>query len=93
MALAWKAEFQSRTLAKLAGLGERTLRRAFAAQFHTTPQRWLEARRMIEAERLLQQTPPPRTTELAAALFYRRASHFCRHFKESHGVTPQEWRP
>ncbi len=65
----------------------RTLRRRFRREFNTTPQVWLEARRMIEARELLR--AGRRTKEVAAELFYKQVSHFCRKFKECHGLPPQ----
>jgi AraC-like DNA-binding protein len=89
--LAWAAHFQSVRLARLAGLGIRTLRRRFRRQFHTTPQRWLEKLRLRLAETLLLK-PDARTKEVAARLHYKQASHFCRLFQQSHGRSPLAWR-
>ncbi len=90
-ALAWRAGFQSVRLARLAGLGVRTLRRRFHRQFRTSPQHWLEKLRLRLAEPLLLE-PDVRTKEVAARLHYKQASHFCRLFQQSHGRSPLEWR-
>ncbi len=71
-------------------MSPRTLRRRFRREFNTTPQVWLEARRMVEARKLLR--ADKWTKEVAADLFYKRVSHFCRKFKECHGLSPQAWR-
>lgn len=91
IALAWTARFQSVRLARVAGLGARTLRRRFARQFRTTPQCWLEKLRLRLAEPLLL-GPDVRTKEIAARLHYKQASHFCRLFQQSHGRSPLAWR-
>ena len=85
-----RAGYQSRTLARQTGRHARTLRRHFRRQFHTTPQRWLEKLRLAEAEKLLR--AGKRTKEIYQTLGYRTASHFCRHFQQTHGLSPQAWR-
>jgi AraC-like DNA-binding protein len=68
----------------------RTLRRRFRREFNTTPQVWLEARRMIEARKLLR--AGMLVKQVSLALCYKQVSHFCRKFNECHGLSPQAWR-
>jgi AraC-like DNA-binding protein len=68
---------------------QRNLERRFQREFHTSPHRWLHALRMSEAEKLLRMGMPVK--KVAIELFYKQASHFCRKFKECHGLSPQAW--
>jgi AraC-like DNA-binding protein len=52
---------------------------------------WIMERRMAEARYLLLETDQA-VGQVAAALGYRRASHFIAHFRRLHGATPQVWR-
>jgi AraC-like DNA-binding protein len=52
---------------------------------------WIVERRMAEARYLLLETDQA-VGQVAAALGYRRASHFIAHFRRLHGATPQVWR-
>ena len=90
--LAPLARYRAAALARVPGwvMLPRTMRRHIRKKFGTTPQRWLDGLRMKEARRLLRLGE--RTKEIARRLGYKTASHFCRHFKQSHGRTPQEWR-
>ena len=88
-ALAWEAHFQSRELAPRAGMDPRTLRRRFHREFGTTPQRWLEALRMKLAKKLLRSKKSVKA--VAYELFFKQPSHFCRRFKQAHGLPAQAW--
>jgi AraC-like DNA-binding protein len=89
-ALARKARFRKRKLAQLAGMSLSTLERRLRREFDTTPQAWLDALRLKEAEKLLRAGKPVKA--VAYELFYKQASHFCRQFKQSHGLSAQCWR-
>jgi AraC-like DNA-binding protein len=67
----------------------RTVRRHIRKEFNTTPQHRLNTWRMKEARRLLR--AGERTKEITRQLGYQTASHFCRHFKQRHRLTPQQW--
>jgi AraC-like DNA-binding protein len=68
---------------------QRTLERRFHREFRASPRRLLHALRMQEAEKLLQKGLSVKA--VACELFYKQPSHFCRKFKECHGVSPQAW--
>jgi len=88
--LAAQAKYQVPALAALLHTNVRTLERRFRQELQTTPQEWLNHLRQMEAERLLD--IGKRIKEIADLLGYTQASHFCRHFKESHGMTPKMWK-
>ncbi len=56
-----------------------------------TVQRWITERRMADARRLLRETDL--TIEaVAGAVGYRHTSHFIKHFRRDHTLTPANWR-
>jgi transcriptional regulator GlxA family with amidase domain len=89
--LAPLAKYRAAALGRVPGwlMHPRTVRRHIRKEFGTTPQRWLDKLRMKEARGLLRLGE--RTKEIARQLGYQTASHFCRHFKQRHRFTPQEW--
>ncbi|MBV8886051.1 MAG: response regulator [Chroococcidiopsidaceae cyanobacterium CP_BM_RX_35] len=52
---------------------------------------WIIERRMAEARSLLLETKQP-VKQIAARVGYQNACHFSRHFRQLHGITPQDWR-
>ena len=87
--LARRAQFHAPRLAKLASVSSKTLERFFKRQFRTTPQKWLDQLRQANAERMALRGA--RTKEIAFQLGYRQPSHFCRKFKQSHGLPAKAW--
>jgi AraC family transcriptional activator of pobA len=56
-----------------------------------TVQRWITERRMADARRLLRETDL--TIEaVAGTVGYRQTSHFIKHFRRDHTLTPANWR-
>lgn len=56
-----------------------------------TVQRWITERRMADARRLLRETDL--TIEaIAGTVGYRQTSHFIKHFRRDHTLTPANWR-
>ena len=56
-----------------------------------TVQRWITERRMADARRLLRETDL--TVEaVAGTVGYRQTSHFIKHFRRHHALTPANWR-
>ena len=92
LALFRRARFRVDALCRVPGwhMLPRTLRRRIRRDFGTTPTLLLHKLRMKEARRLLRLGE--RTKKIARRLGYQTASHFCRHFKQSHRFTPQRWR-
>jgi len=80
-----KAQFRASLLADVCGVSPRTLERFFVHHCQTTPQKWLDQLRDLWALKLA--TRGARGKEIAHALYYKQASHFCRHFKRTHGST------
>lgn len=73
-------------LACAAGRSLSTFRRDFAVEFGTTPSRWLIARRLEEAHRLILSGKRP--GEVLVELGFESFSHFTRCFKQRFGVLP-----
>ena len=77
------------TLAQLAGLSLAHFARAFAAEYHLTPHRYVQARRVARAKRLLAAHCPP--AQAAAAAGLTDQSHLTRWFRQAYGVTPSQY--
>ncbi|HVY99886.1 MAG TPA: AraC family transcriptional regulator [Dongiaceae bacterium] len=73
-------------LERVAGLDRFTLARAFRAAFGTAPHRYLVARRVAAARRMIGDGVP--LAETADACGFADQSHLNRHFKACMGVTP-----
>lgn len=76
----------SADLELVTGLGRYALARAFRAAFGTSPHRYLVARRVARAQRLL--SAGAGLAEAAAGAGFADQSHFTRHFKAHLGLTP-----
>jgi len=87
--LAEAARFNANALAKLCGVSIRQLQREFRQQLGRSPQDWLDERRIISARQLL--LAGWRVKAVAFELGFKQHSHFCRHFKEVHGVSPSRF--
>lgn len=75
-------------LAQATGRSLSTFRRDFIQEFGTTPSRWLIARRLEEAYRLLTSGKHP--GEILIELGFESFSHFTRCFKQRFGVLPSQ---
>jgi AraC-like DNA-binding protein len=73
-------------LERVADLDRFTLARAFRAAFGTAPHRYLIARRIAAARRMIGDGAP--LAEIAAACGFADQSHLNRHFKAHTGITP-----
>lgn len=87
--LAVESDYGTQKLAKLLGLSLRQVERIIRRQFDTTPRTWLAETRLVEAGKLLRQGN--KVMQVASDLRYKQASHFCRQFKEFHGVRPAQF--
>ena len=76
----------SADLERAAGLDRYALARAFRAAFGSSPHRYLVARRVARAQRLL--AAGASLAEAAAGAGFADQSHFTRHFKAHLGLTP-----
>lgn len=75
-------------LAQASGRSLSTFRRDFINEFGTTPSRWLIARRLEEAYRLI--TSGKRPGEILIDLGFESFSHFTRCFKQRFGLLPSQ---
>lgn len=74
--------------AKASGRSLATFRRDCLRELGTTPSRWLIARRLDEAHRLIREGQRP--GEILTALGFESFSHFTRCFKQRFGFLPSE---
>ncbi len=77
------------TLAALAELSLAHFVRAFTAEYHLSPHRYVQARRLARAKRLLAAAMPPAQAASAAGLTDQ--SHLTRWFRQAYGVTPARY--
>ena len=80
------ASVTSTMLERIADMDRFALARAFRAAFGTSPHRYLIARRIARAQRLMAAGAP--LAEAAIAAGFADQSHFTRHFKAHMGLTP-----
>jgi AraC-like DNA-binding protein len=73
-------------LERVTGLDRYALSRAFRAAFGSSPHRYLVARRVARAQRLL--AAGASLADAAAGAGFADQSHFTRHFKAHLGLTP-----
>jgi len=78
-------------MARHAGLSEDHFRRRFREVFGEPPGRFLQRRRMREAQRLLRETDLP-IKAIASRMGYRELANFYRAFRSSVGTTPAAYR-
>ena len=78
-------------LAARAAMSPRTFARRFRAETGTTPYAWLNAQRLLLAERLLEETDEP-VERIARASGFGTAAALRHHFVQSRNTTPQAYR-
>ena len=78
-------------LARHAGVSPRTFARRFRAETGTTPLRWLHARRVLEARRLLEQSELP-VDAVAWRSGFGTAASLREHFRRATSTTPSAYR-
>ncbi len=75
--------------AKLTGRSLAGFKRDFMKTFHTSPRKWLQERRLIEAHYLIKQKKK-KPKDFYLDLGFEDLSHFYASFKEKFGITPAE---
>jgi len=78
-------------LARHAGVSPRTFARRFRAETGTTPLRWLHARRVLEARRLLEESDLP-VDQIAWRSGFGAAASLREHFRRATATTPTAYR-
>ncbi|MBD0293227.1 MAG: helix-turn-helix domain-containing protein [Jiangellaceae bacterium] len=84
-------EMTVESLARLAAMSPRTFARRFRAETGSTPYDWLLARRVAEAQRLLEEGDDPIET-VASRSGFGTAAVLRHHFARRLGTTPQAYR-
>jgi AraC family transcriptional regulator, transcriptional activator FtrA len=79
------------TLARHADVSPRTFARRFVAETGTTPLKWLNAQRVLEARRLLEATDLP-VEDVAARAGFGSAPSLRQHFRRTAATTPTAYR-
>ncbi len=77
--------------ARLCNRSLSTFKREFSRHFHTSPGRWLQARRLDHAAGLLK-TSSDSVTGIVFECGFEDLSHFSRSFKARFGVSPAQYR-
>lgn len=78
-------------LARMAGLSERRFRQVFINVTGMQPKKYQEAHKMRMAEELLLNTPCT-IYEISMRLGYSSQFHFCKAFRNAHGIPPSQFR-
>jgi AraC-like DNA-binding protein len=86
--LAKEAGYSLPEMARLSQVSTRQLQRHFRRHFNCQARVWVSKLRIREACELLPRAGSVK--EVAMALGFKQASHFCRHFKKFHGCKPGE---
>jgi AraC-like DNA-binding protein len=80
-------------LCKVAGVGERSLQKAFEARRGMSPMRYVTERRLSEARRRLERgTDTDDVTRVAVGLGFHHIGRFARGYREAFGETPSQTR-
>jgi AraC family transcriptional regulator len=87
--LAESSHYDAKQLARLCGISTRQLQRYFRCRFHSSPQSWLNERRLQAAQVLL--LSGESVKKVALDLGFKQPSHFCRQFKSCIKMTPSEF--
>lgn len=77
-------------LAFLCNMSLSTFKRRFARLYGTSPTRWLVAKRMERAAKLLRQDDR-KVSEIYEELGYENLSSFVQSFKQMYGITPKQY--
>lgn len=85
-------DLDAETLAGAGAMSVRSLTRLFAAQRGTSPMKWLWARRLELAARLLKDDPHMPITQIALSCGFSEMGHFSRRFRDGYGCSPSEYR-
>jgi AraC family transcriptional regulator len=85
------ADLTLEDIADVAQLSPSQLVRSFRAEFGISPHRFVTAKRVAEAKRLLETSQLP-VTDIAMALGFASPSHFSATFRRVTGVTPSDFR-
>lgn len=81
----------SRSLARRANMSERTFARKFQAETGTTPHRWINQQRILQARRLLEETELG-IEEIADLVGFNSAVVLRDHFRRAVGIAPGDYR-
>lgn len=81
----------SATLAKRVSMSERTFARKFAAETGTTPHKWLNQHRILQARRLLEETELS-VEQIAERVGFNSSVVLREHFRRHVGITPMNYR-
>jgi AraC family transcriptional regulator of arabinose operon len=84
-------EIALKEIARASGLSVSRLAHLFRAETGTTPQDYLEEKRLSKAQQLLDLTPQS-VKEVAHGVGYNSAAYFTRRFKEKFGMSPRAFR-
>jgi AraC-like DNA-binding protein len=80
-------------LCEVAGVGERSLQKAFEARRGMSPMRYVTERRLSEARRRLEKgTPHFDVTRVALSLGFHHMGRFAREYRQAFGETPSQTR-
>jgi AraC-like DNA-binding protein len=74
--------------AKLTGRSLASFKRDFEQTFRTSPRKWLQEKRLVEAHHLIKQKKR-KPTEIYLELGFENLSHFYTSFKQKFGITPE----
>ncbi|SDK97378.1 AraC-type DNA-binding protein [Catalinimonas alkaloidigena] len=86
----YKENLSLAQLAFLGGFSLSTFKRRFEEHYRMPPRKWLRARRLQEAQRLLQ-TTDKNVSEVCLEVGFENVSHFVQAFKEAFGHTPKQF--
>ena len=87
--LASQCDYDCRRLAMRFNITPRQLARIFAREIGVSPQRWLDAQRVLAAEQLL--TGADSVKAVGLSLGFRYPANFHRHFKKHFGMGPAQF--
>ena len=77
--------------ARLCGQSISTFKRYFKKEYDTTPAKWLMAKRLNLARKLMLNTDFT-IQQICYDCGFESDSHFIRSFKSAYGITPNNWR-
>jgi AraC-like DNA-binding protein len=86
-----RRQFFIEDIAKAVNLSSGRLAHLFKSQVGVSPQRYLNTIRLVKAKELLERGGLS-IKEIAAEIGIASVSRFCRRFKTTYGVTPNEYR-